>query len=570
MRKMLTCSILVFFIAFFTACDSGQILDDATSPGGSQTENSPSEAFTPPTIDVPLSFNATIEYGEPDLITDNTGPLWAYIRFPSAGFETDKVISDWAYSAYEKAYVEIAGQRESDPEAEGEINVQFDSYLVDSRYAGILENGMFMSSHLAHPISVVRTFNIDTSSGTFLENTDILDYSRLESVFSVLRDKITEEYSDVEDYLEEIDEQWLEHIVIGHDGVIVVLERGMFLPSYLGTVIIALPYEQLGTAYIAGTTPNLPTDPSAAPPTEPPTSPSPTPPPTSPTPPTSPSLTPPPTSPTPPPTSPTPPSASPTPPPASPTPTPTSPTPPPTSPTPPPASPTPLPTAPPIQSPAIPIIPIVPPQSGDIDPSKPMVALTFDDGPSRYTSHVLDILEKYNARATFCVIGNLVDARRDTVRRAYDLGCEIIGHSWDHRNLSKLSVEEIKTEINDTSAIIESVTGVSPRLFRPPYGAVSNTLKSVSAELGYAMINWNVDPMDWDTKNADKVYNAIMADTGNKAIVLSHDLYGSTADAMERVVPELISKGYQLVTVSELMYYSNKTLEAGVVYYSGR
>jgi len=107
-------------------------------------------------------------------------------------------------------------------------------------------------------------------------------------------------------------------------------------------------------------------------------------------------------------------------------------------------------------------------------------------------------------------------------------------------------------------------------MYRPPYGATSGTLKNVSADLGYALINWSVDPMDWDTRNADKVYNAIMADTGNCAIVLSHDLYGSTADAMERVIPELISKGYQLVTVSELMYYSGKTLEAGVVYYNGK
>ena len=198
-----------------------------------------------------------------------------------------------------------------------------------------------------------------------------------------------------------------------------------------------------------------------------------------------------------------------------------------------------------------------------------MVALTFDDGPSKYTSQILSILEKYGARATFCVVGNLVNARKETVKRASDLGCEIIGHSWDHRDLTKLTAEEVKKELRDTSAVIESVTGVSPRLYRPPYGAVNNTLKSISAELGYALINWSVDPLDWQSRNADKVYNAIMADTGNRAIVLSHDLYGSTADAMERVIPELISRGYQLVTMSELMYYSGKTFEPGVVYHHG-
>jgi len=232
--------------------------------------------------------------------------------------------------------------------------------------------------------------------------------------------------------------------------------------------------------------------------------------------------------------------------------------------------PAPPPAEPPADPPVRPAIPSVPPQSGDIDPSKPMIALTFDDGPSKYTSHVLDILEKYGARATFCVVGNIVNARQETVKRTSDLGCEVIGHSWSHRDLSKLSSEEIKKELNDTSAAIEAITGVWPRLYRPPYGAVNNTLKSVSAELGYAIIYWSVDPLDWSSRNADKIHTAIMSEAGNYAIVLSHDLYGSTADAMERVIPELISKGYQLVTVSELMYYSDKTLEAGVVYYSGK
>jgi peptidoglycan/xylan/chitin deacetylase (PgdA/CDA1 family) len=199
-----------------------------------------------------------------------------------------------------------------------------------------------------------------------------------------------------------------------------------------------------------------------------------------------------------------------------------------------------------------------------------MVALTFDDGPSKFTSQILDILEKYGARATFCVVGNIADAKRDTIKRASDLGCEIIGHSWDHRDLSKLSAGEIKAELNDTAALIESITGTFPKMYRPPYGATSTTLKNVSAELGYALIHWSVDPLDWSSRNANMVYNAIMTNVGNRAIVLSHDLYGSTADAMERVIPELISKGYQLVTVSELMYYSDITLEAGKVYYSGK
>jgi peptidoglycan/xylan/chitin deacetylase (PgdA/CDA1 family) len=199
-----------------------------------------------------------------------------------------------------------------------------------------------------------------------------------------------------------------------------------------------------------------------------------------------------------------------------------------------------------------------------------MIALTFDDGPSQYTPRILDLLEQYGARATFCVVGTYVNARKDTVKRASELGCEVIGHSWDHRDLSKLSPEEIAKELGDTSAVIESATGVSPGMYRPPYGAINSTLKNVSGELGYALITWSVDPEDWKTRNADAVYSAFMGHVSDRAIVLSHDLYGTTADAYERIIPELLSMGYQLVTVSELMYYSGKTLEAGAVYYSGK
>jgi len=454
-------------------------------------------------IGSPRLFHATVEYGDPDLITDNRGPLWTYISFPVAGGPADEVITDWAWGVYRDARDEIEKLRGDDSEAEGEVNVQFDSYLVDDRYAGVLENGMFMSTHLAHPISVIRAFNIDTISGALLSNSDILDYSRLDTVYSVLREKIAGEHPGAADVIGEMDESWLEHIVVGHGGVIVMLERGAFLPSYLGAVRVTLPYDELGPALALGA--EAAPEPQAETPAE-------------------------------------------------------------TLEEPPAETPVETLEEPPAETPAEP--PVT--DAGDIDPSQPMVALTFDDGPSKFTSQILDLISKYDVRVTFCVVGNLVNAREETVKRASDLGCEIIGHSWDHRDLTKLSAEEIRSELNDTNAVIESVTGASPRLYRPPYGAVNDTLKSVSAELGFSIIYWSVDPMDWETRNADKVHDAIMADTGNRAIVLSHDLYGTTADAMERVIPELISMGYQLVTVSELMYYSDKTLEAGVVYYSGK
>jgi peptidoglycan/xylan/chitin deacetylase (PgdA/CDA1 family) len=205
-----------------------------------------------------------------------------------------------------------------------------------------------------------------------------------------------------------------------------------------------------------------------------------------------------------------------------------------------------------------------------MDPGKPMVALTFDDGPSKHTARILDLLERYNARATFCTVGNLLGSRRDTVARAAALGCEVIGHSWDHKNLTKLTDAEIKKQLLDTSAAIEAITGVKTRLYRPPYGAVSDKVRNVSRELGFAIINWSVDPLDWKTRDADAVYNAIMRDVADRAIVLSHDSYATTAAAMERVIPELISQGYQLVTVSELLSDAHDSLTPGQVYRNGR
>jgi peptidoglycan/xylan/chitin deacetylase (PgdA/CDA1 family) len=181
----------------------------------------------------------------------------------------------------------------------------------------------------------------------------------------------------------------------------------------------------------------------------------------------------------------------------------------------------------------------------------------------------LDILEENACRATFCVVGNRLDTRTDMIRRAFELGCEIFGHSWDHRDFTKLKAETIRLELRDTSAAIEAITGFVPMLYRPPKGAYNDKVKGVSAELGYSIINWSVDSRDWSSKDADKIYKAIMSDVCDRSIVLCHDLYATTVEAMERVIPDLIAEGYQLVTVSELMYYSDITLKPGKLYRSG-
>ena len=214
--------------------------------------------------------------------------------------------------------------------------------------------------------------------------------------------------------------------------------------------------------------------------------------------------------------------------------------------------------------------PILPFQSGEIDREKLVIALSFDDGPSEYTSRVLDTLERHGARATFFTVGRFLEDWRETVIRAAGLGCEIAGHSWDHKDLTSLPEERIKQQILDTSAAIEEITGVGTRIFRPPYGAVNSRVKKVSGEIDNAMIYWSVDPRDWQVRDADAVCRAVMESVQDRDIVILHDTYGTTADAAERLIPELISQGYQLVTVSELLSYAHESLEAGKIYKNGR
>ena len=213
----------------------------------------------------------------------------------------------------------------------------------------------------------------------------------------------------------------------------------------------------------------------------------------------------------------------------------------------------------------------IPEQSAErvIDPNLPMVALTFDDGPSKHTDRLLDIFAQYGGKGTFFLIGNIIDNRPDTARRITQEGHEIAGHSWDHRQMTKLTQDVITDQITHTRAKILEVTGVDTTLLRPPYGSYNETVQKVCTELGIVMVNWCVDTLDWDHKDPDKIYDAIFDTIKDGNIILCHDLYGTTVDAMERVIPALVEKGYQLVTVSELLYYSGQEMVAGNVYKNG-
>ena len=200
-----------------------------------------------------------------------------------------------------------------------------------------------------------------------------------------------------------------------------------------------------------------------------------------------------------------------------------------------------------------------------IDPTKPMVAITFDDGPCKNTYRIVDILASYGAVATFFEVGQNVNNFPDAVRYADAYGNEIASHSYNHPNLQSLGYSDIRNQVNWTNNAIYNAVGYKPTLFRPPYGSRSTYVDNA---VGMPMILWSVDTLDWKSRNANSVYNITMNNTRDGSIILMHSLYTTTADALEMILPALIEQGYQFVTVSELAEYRGYTLSAGNRYAS--
>lgn len=199
----------------------------------------------------------------------------------------------------------------------------------------------------------------------------------------------------------------------------------------------------------------------------------------------------------------------------------------------------------------------------EIDPGKPMVALTFDDGPGPRTSEILDQLKKYNAHATFFMLGKNVKSYPDAIKQMLKDGNELGNHSYDHQQLTKIDAEAIAKEVNDTNENIKNICGSPATVLRPPYGAINDTVKS---SVGMPMILWNVDTLDWKTRNTQSTIDEVMRNLKDGDIILMHDIHTQTVDAALQLIPKLEEEGYQLVTVSEMAAAKNKTLENGTAY----
>lgn len=195
--------------------------------------------------------------------------------------------------------------------------------------------------------------------------------------------------------------------------------------------------------------------------------------------------------------------------------------------------------------------PINPPPTGD--PNKKRIALTFDDGPHpKVTEQILNILDKYHAKATFFMLGSRVQYYPDIVKDVLARGHEIGNHSWNHPVLTKLTQEQVMKEYNTTATEIEKAINQGATVFRPPYGATNDT---INAEIPIPVVLWTIDTLDWKHRNAQQLLPHVKNNLHNNAIVLMHDIHQSTADGLDAVLAYLQEQGYEFVTVSEILPY---------------
>ncbi len=204
-----------------------------------------------------------------------------------------------------------------------------------------------------------------------------------------------------------------------------------------------------------------------------------------------------------------------------------------------------------------------------IDPSKPMIAFTFDDGPigtadTATSIRIQNALEASGQHATFFYWGNRINAANEKeIKRAYDMGFEIGNHTYSHPNMTTMTADKILEEVTKCADKLTAITGLEHFLVRPPYLATNTTVKNTVRE---PMINCSIDSKDWDGATTEQIINTITTQKKDGAIVLMHENYTSTATAMETLIPQLVAEGWQIVSVSELFKAKGLELKDGQVY----
>ena len=194
----------------------------------------------------------------------------------------------------------------------------------------------------------------------------------------------------------------------------------------------------------------------------------------------------------------------------------------------------------------------------------PKVSLSFDAAwGNEDTNDLLSILAKHNIKTTFFMTGGWVESYPEDVKAISDAGHDLGNHSENHKQMSQLSAEECKDEIQKVHDKVKELTGKDMFLFRPPYGDYNDTLIEAANGLGYHVIQWDVDSLDWKDYGADAFLSMVLdhPHLGNGSIILMHNGATYTKDALEQVITGLTDKGYEIVPISELIYTENYEMD---------
>ncbi|KAB2337711.1 polysaccharide deacetylase family protein [Cytobacillus depressus] len=189
-----------------------------------------------------------------------------------------------------------------------------------------------------------------------------------------------------------------------------------------------------------------------------------------------------------------------------------------------------------------------------------IVALTFDDGPDGYyTPKILDILKEKNISATFFIIGDQVKMFPNVVKRIQQEGHAVGNHTWSHPNLFELTTTQLKNELQQTDEVIFSHTGIRTRLFRPPYGYYAKSDLQIIDKLGYKVIMWSIDTVDWSGKSSEEIVLKVNMEESPGAIILQHcfgaasGVLDGTVKALPVIIENLLEKGYEFVTMDQFV-----------------
>ncbi len=196
-----------------------------------------------------------------------------------------------------------------------------------------------------------------------------------------------------------------------------------------------------------------------------------------------------------------------------------------------------------------------------------LVAITFDDGPGLYTSDLIDRLNERDVKATFFIVGSNAEYYPDVIKKAAESGHQIGNHSYDHSLLTKLSADEIQNEIDSTNKLLKQADGNDTHYLRPPYGEYNSDVASAANS---PMVYWSVDTEDWKTLDSQAVYDSIMNNVYDGAIILCHDIYDTSCDGAIMAIDALKADGWTFVTVEELLTRRGINPENGVMYYDAK